>query len=399
MSHNLIRDLTLEQPEMLESSVLTAHMQHPSERLFEAAFNTCTDAMMIIDRDYRIVAFNKSLEKVTGWLDGRALGMHCYEICGYHHNKTGVQGSSKCPLEGKKNGFSSNLCHTFTAAHGKRTTVSMTHARIVSSVYEDNYTLVVIHNYDKRKMAQRINDDDIAAVSHELLSPVNLIRGYASTLSNLGDTLTPEQRKRYLGAIESASFKLAQMLRNSFDLPRIEAEGLGSSREVTPLSQLVRRVVTEIQNQSVDNVITVHASRALPPVKIDRKKIEQVIANLLLNAMKYSPHGREIKVSIHGIFDHNDVLRIVGNRSLVRPPCLIVSVQDSGTGIPLEEIELIFEKYYRTDSAIKRGIQGAGIGLYICKVIVEGHSGHIWAKSKVGEGSTFYFSLPVGQAY
>ena len=397
MLQRVIPDRALERPDMSGEGPLYSHVQHRLERLFEAAFDSVGDAMMIIDDSYRIIAFNNALEKLTGWRRGQALGQHCYKVCCCGDIKTTGPDNSTCPLLGKKKSFGPNLRHTFTSAYGKRITVSMTHAPLLSLVYDDLYKLVVIRKDDTRKRAQRIDQDVIAATAHELLSPLNLIRGYAATISNLEGTLTSEQRKRYLRAIESASFRLTQSVRNFLDLPRIELEGLNLSRELSSLPQLLRRIVTEIQCQSMDNVIKLRASRRLPLVNMDRKKIEQVLINLLVNAIKYSPQGSDIEVSIHGAFEQKDVMEIVGNRFPVKPPCLIVSVRDSGIGIPQQELELIFEKYYRADNSLRRAIPGVGMGLYICKVIVEGHGGRIWAKSRVGEGSTFYFSLPIDE--
>ena len=394
---SIIPDLTLEEPEMPEESTLSIKLLHPLEPLFEAAFNSSTDAMMIIDSTYRIVAFNKSLEKLTGWQNGQALGEHCYKVFGCGSRNTTKHKIGTCPLDGNKTQFGSGVRHAVINASRKRTRVSMKHAALPSSILESRYQLVVINKDGPRREPRKIDQDVIAGVSHELLSPLNLIRGYAATLSSLEDTLTSEQKRRYLRAIESTSFRLAQVVRNILDLPRIEAEGLNLSREVTSLPQLIRNIVTEIQQQSVENVIRLSASRALPQVNIDRKKIEQVLINLLVNAIKYSPRGSDIEVSIHGVFEQKDMKDTGGIRPQVKVPCLIVSVRDSGIGIAPEEIELIFEKYYRADTSLKHAAPGVGMGLYICKVIVEGHGGNVWAKSKAGKGSTFYFSLPVGQ--
>ena len=120
------------------------------------------------------------------------------------------------------------------------------------------------------------------------------------------------------------------------------------------------------------------------------------MTNLLVNAVKYSPQGGDIRVSVRQSRNEEGLVAILGDASLP-PPCLIVSVRDSGIGIPEDELERVFEKFHRVDNRLTRATSGVGLGLYICKLIVEAHGGHIWATSKAGEGSTFSFSLPVHQ--
>jgi signal transduction histidine kinase len=116
--------------------------------------------------------------------------------------------------------------------------------------------------------------------------------------------------------------------------------------------------------------------------------------NVLVNAAKYSPQGGDIEVSVRHVQDEDELVAILGEVSSVKLPCLIVAVRDSGVGIPEDELGRVFEKFYRVDNRLTRATSGAGLGLHICKLIVEAHGGHIWAKSKVGEGSTLSFSLP-----
>jgi signal transduction histidine kinase len=163
----------------------------------------------------------------------------------------------------------------------------------------------------------------------------------------------------------------------------------------TFLPDLLRKTIAEIQSQTTKHVIKPRIFRPLPMVNIDRQKIEQLMTNLLFNAVKYSPQGGDIKVSIRQAKDKERLGEILGETSLIKPPCLIVTVTDHGIGIPEEDLERVFEKFYRVDNRLTRATSGAGLGLYICKIIVEAHGGHIWARSKVGEGSIFGLSLPV----
>ncbi len=367
-----------------------AETRRDSER-FKAAFDSAGDAMMIVDGDRRIVAFNHASEKLTGWQGEQAVGQHCWEIYLCGNGSTAGQRGYPCPMAGKQE------C-TFTSREGKEVAVSMSHAPLSSPPYhEEGHQIVIVRHIPLQKQRRGTKPDVIAAVSHELLSPLTLIKGYAATLLQLGETITEEQRRQYFRGIESATSRLTRLAENLVNVSRLEAGHLDLAVEPTSLPGLLRKSVTEVQGQTTQHVVKLFLPRSLPLVYVDRQKIEQVIMNLLVNAVKYSPHGGDIEVSVKQVRDEEELVAIWGEASWVKPPCLIVAVRDSGVGIPEDELERVFEKYYRVDNRLIRATSGAGLGLYICKVIVEAHGGHIWARSKVGEGSTFSFSLPTDQ--
>ena len=364
-------------------------------QLFGAAFDRGVDPMMIVDGDYRIVAFNQASETLTGWRKDRTIGRHCWEVYSCHSSETTPQSRCSCPLAGKEEIFGSSSQRILTGKEGKEVGVSISHVPLPSQAHDDRYQFIVVHKASTPKGRTHVKQDVIAAACHELLSPLNLIRGYAATLSELGDTLAPEQRRRYLRGVESAVARATKLIRDFLDLPRLEAGKVHLAAEPTSLVRLVRGVVSEMQSQRLDPLIKLRAPRSVPTVNIDRGKIEQVMINLLSNAIKYSPRGHDIEVSIKAARDEKQLPAVPEKESLVKAPCLIVAVRDSGVGIPELEHELVFEKFYRVDNNLTRATSGVGIGLYISRVIVEAHGGHIWARSKLGEGSTFSFSLPV----
>jgi signal transduction histidine kinase len=130
-------------------------------------------------------------------------------------------------------------------------------------------------------------------------------------------------------------------------------------------------------------------------VRVDQQKIEQVMTNLLLNAVKYSPQRGDIETTVTLVQDEHELNKVCGQSPPLRLPCVVVSVSDSGIGIPEAELEKIFHRFYRVDNRLTRSTPGAGLGLYICQVIVEAHNGRIWARNKPSEGSILSFSLPV----
>lgn len=369
------------------------------EQLFRAVFETTRDPMMIVDGEHRIVALNEAAEKLTGWRKDLALGQHCWDVYSCGSTETTGQSSYLCPLAGMEGVFGSPLELAFISKEAKRAKDFVSHIPLPSPVYYgDGCELIVIHATSTQEEGRPARQDIIAEASHELLSPLNLVRGYVSTLLELGETLAPRQRRQYLRAIEAHTARATKVIRDFLELPRLEAGRLGLTVEPTSLVGLVRAVVSSVQNQSHDHVIKLRSPSSMPVVNLDSGRFEQVLMNLLSNATKYSPDGGDIEVSIEEIRDQEEMVAIVGQEALAKPPCLIVAVRDSGVGIPEHELELVFEKFYRVDSKLTRGTSGVGIGLYISRVIVEAHGGSIWATSKVGEGSTFYISLPMSQS-
>ena len=236
--------------------------------------------------------------------------------------------------------------------------------------------------------------DEISILSHELLSPLTLIKGYTATLLHLSNVVTEEQKERYLRGIESASNKLIRLLENIRDLTQLE-ETENFTYQPTYLSDVMQKIVSEVQSQATTHFIKFSRLGSLPKVNINQQRIEQVITNLLFNAIKYSPEGSDVEIEINQVRNQSEMEKLFGNLPKIRFPCLIASISDSGIGIPDIELEKIFNRFYRLDNSITCKTHGFGFGLYICKVIVEAHGGRIWAKNRAKGGSTFYFSLPL----
>jgi PAS domain S-box-containing protein len=361
---------------------------------FAAAFEASGHAMMIIGDDHVIVAFNSASEKLTGWRSDQALGHRCWEIYHCHGRRNGARGGCLCPLMGRKERFRSYFKHTFADREGKEISVSMSHAPFVSAVCDDGYEIIVAHHDSGRQTALLTGQELVGMAAHELITPLSVVKGYTTTLLQLGDTLADSEKRRYLHNMERVIGKACKAVDNFLDLYRFDAGYLDLDRQSISLPRLIRRIVTDMQEQTPQNVIKFTSSTSVPFVKIDCKRIEQVLANLLVNATKYSPSGSDIEVTLEYARNKNGLRATGADLSVVKPPCLIVSVRDSGIGIPDNELEYIFEKFYRVKSGTTRGKSGVGLGLHISKILIEAHGGHIWAKSDVGKGSTFSFSLP-----
>jgi signal transduction histidine kinase len=264
---------------------------------------------------------------------------------------------------------------------------------LIPMLFEDKDGIPVI--YDAATQQKQCESDEISILSHELLSPLTLIKGYAVTLLELGSVIGEEQKDRYLKGIESAANKLIYLLENFRDLIRLEGTDK-FNHQPTSLTDLIQEVISDVQSHTASHFIKFNPFISLPKVNINRQKIERVIINLLYNAIKYSPEETDIEVEINQVRSQNELEELFTNAPLTRFPCLVVSISDSGIGIPEMELEKIFDRSYRLDNGIT-GTAGFGFGLYLCRIMVEAHGGRIWARNRAQKGSTFCFSLPLEQ--
>lgn len=231
--------------------------------------------------------------------------------------------------------------------------------------------------------ARRLKSEFAASISHELRTPLNLILGFSEMMvrrpRSYSNLPLPSVFQVDVDAIYRNAEHLASLIDDVLDLSQIEAGRLGLMRERADLREVVeeavRAVAARLASQGLS--LTVALPEDLPSVLLDRTRIRQILINLLNNAARFTDVGG---------------VRI---QAQVRDHDVIVSVADTGVGIPPDELPHIFDEFYQTGSALQRRVGGSGLGLTISKRIVELHGGAMWVESRVGEGSTFFFSLPL----
>jgi K+-sensing histidine kinase KdpD len=218
----------------------------------------------------------------------------------------------------------------------------------------------------------------ISNVSHELRTPLGLIKAASTTLLRQDIEFDQEIRETLLHGIDEETDRLEHIVNNLLDLSRLEQKRLTLDRSTTDIGQLIRSVVESMQPQiQPDLQVEFDSPPQLLMANVDPKHVEQVLRNLLTNAIKYSPDGGTITIEVEQ------------NKKE-----LIVQFKDQGIGIPAADLKKIFERFYRVDNDITRDVSGAGLGLAISRELVEAHGGRMWAESEWGTGSTFYFTLP-----
>jgi len=224
----------------------------------------------------------------------------------------------------------------------------------------------------------RLRSELIANVSHELRTPVGLIKIFCTTLLREDVEFDREIQREFLCDIEDEANRLETIVDNLLDLSRMRDGRLRLDKCPTDVGQLAREVMEAMEVQLTQHRF-VHDFPSDPLVAtVDPKRIEQVLRNLLSNAIKYSPEGGTITIQGRG-----------------EERQLLVRVSDQGIGIPSEDLERVFERFYRVENEITKTVRGVGLGLAVCQGIVKAHGGRIWVESTLGAGSTFSFTLPV----
>jgi len=242
---------------------------------------------------------------------------------------------------------------------------------------DDFQILLYLRDMEERKKVDELKDQFIGLVSHELRTPLTVIMGAVNTALSERARLSPHEIRNLLEDAASASDSLSHILENLLELSKYQADRLTLQLELLMLEDVVQKTIHEARRHSSMHQFVIDLPKALPPLRADRIRLERILHNLVENAVKYSPGG-EVRVSA----------RQEGKN-------LVVEVRDQGPGIPLEDQAKLFQPFQRTRQAETDGINGIGLGLLVCRRLVEAHGGRIWLESKPGQVTTFFFTLPV----
>jgi signal transduction histidine kinase len=230
--------------------------------------------------------------------------------------------------------------------------------------------------------ANRLEAELISTLAHEMRTPLTSIKGYSTALLLEEAGFSQESQREFLQIIDQECGVLQDLIHDLLESSAIDAGLLKLEPQPVRLPRLVQALVEDMARRTQIHRFLIDFPVDFPIVDADPLRIEQVLRNLLDNAVKYSPQGGMIVV-----------------QGEVQEERVIVSVADQGMGIAPEHLNRLFEKFFRVESVPGQRVVGSGLGLPIARTIVEGHGGHIWAESRLGEGSTFYFTLPLEERH
>jgi two-component system phosphate regulon sensor histidine kinase PhoR len=258
--------------------------------------------------------------------------------------------------------------------------------------------LVILQDLTRVRRLETVRRDFISNISHELRTPLAGLKALVDTLRD-GAIEDPPAAQRFLDRMEIEVDALTQMVEELLELSRIESGRMPLRLRPTPVSDVVRPPVERLKPQAerADLTINVDLPDDLPTILAEQERIQQVVTNLVHNAIKFTPAGGRIEIAARAIQvgENGEPDRYLGalEPGALSPGAWVaLSVQDTGIGISEDDLDRIFERFYKTDRARSGG--GTGLGLAIAKHILQAHGGRIWVASREGAGSTFYIALP-----
>jgi two-component system phosphate regulon sensor histidine kinase PhoR len=245
-------------------------------------------------------------------------------------------------------------------------------------------SLLLVQDLTRLHRLETVRQDFVSNISHELRTPLASLKALAETLES-GALRDPDAAPRFLKRMVTEVDSLAQMAQELLELSAIESGREELQLEAQDPRELLEMAADRMRMQADRAGLALHvgSGHGLPQVRVDPRRLQQVLVNLIHNAIKFTPPGGEISLAAEAIQD---------GEAAKRGACVRFSVSDTGHGISSEDLPRIFERFYRTDRARRKG--GTGLGLSIARHIVEAHGGKIWAESIEGRGSVFHIDIP-----
>src|SRR5437870_726046 len=336
------------------------------------------DAMIVLDGQRRVTGWFGAARRLLGWSAEEAVGRDIQALLHPRDALGNAMDLGACE--------SARLMHTITGTPEQEVLVESKHRPELwlgvccsfERAEDGRITriIAVARDITRRKHIDLAKSEVVSAVSHELRSPLSSIKGFTSTLLSRWDRFDEKTKKHLLATIESDTDRVTRLISELLDITRIESRTLQVHPYIVDLRDIAAKVTARLSHGTEAHTLLVDFPEVFPSVYADPDKIEQVLINLVENAVKYTAGG---KVTVGGDVGSEQVR---------------ISVSDEGEGIPPEQRAKVFGKFYRR--AQQAGSpSGTGLGLYISKRLVEAHGGRIWVEERAGGGAAFIFTLPL----
>jgi PAS domain S-box-containing protein len=328
---------------------------------------------------------NDSFTRVFGFTREEAIGHKSAEL-----NVWAIPGNrKKMNRQLKERGRISNEEYQFRTKSGEIRTVLFSAEPIE---FEGEHCILSITNditgykqmEDQAREANNLREVDrlrtelLANVSHELRTPLASIKGFATMLIDYEKRLKYHEKREYLETIDKNADRLIELIEQLLEMSRLGVGMLSIRKNPADVINLCQNIISEARVRSPDHIFRLDLPPRLPRISIDDKRIRQVLDNVIDNAVKYSDTGTEIALSVHK------------NRAEMH-----FTVTDHGSGISKDDLPRVFERTFHSGRGQKSGVPGAGLGLTICKALIEAHEGRIWIESEEGAGTKCFITLPL----
>jgi two-component system phosphate regulon sensor histidine kinase PhoR len=338
----------------------------------QAVFNSMVEGVLVLDRSNRVQLVNRSLQQLFS-LTADVRGQTILEAFRLQELSELV---SRLQQEGTMQSYSLELPGM------EERWVEINAAAALDRDGTHHGAILVFHDLTRIKQLERTRQEFVANVSHELRTPLSLIKGFVETLLH-GARNDPEQCTRFLRTIEKHTDRLTFLIEDLLTISRLESGQIVMNLNRVELHDEAQRVIDDLRARADEKKVGL--ANEVPAgltARADADRLQQVLTNLVENAIKYG--GQEGCVRIGG--------------RPASPDRVEMWVRDDGPGIPAESRDRVFERFYRVDRARSRETGGTGLGLSIVKHIVQAHGGEVWLDSEIGTGTTFYFTLPIGES-
>jgi len=372
----------------VKNARLYQELNSQKQRL-DAILDQSADGIMILDSGLRITRFNRNLSRMTGLGAEQAIGEEHSAIIRLESLRTERDLASAVaggwPLDGDSTLYVEGQ---LAREPEEPISIGITYAPLRNEEGQMTSVIANVRDLTRHRQEEDLQKTFISVVSHELKTPVSIIKGYAGTLKRRDVSWGREVQDEYLEVIEEEADRLTELIDSLLEASRLQSGTFALDiSEGVNLAAVVRSSVRKFETQTDIHTFNVVIAEDFPTVSADERRITNVVDNLLSNAIKYSPGGCCID-AIGEVTAHHAT----------------ISVRDRGIGIPEEQRDRVFQKFSRLDNDLSRISEGTGLGLFLSKAIIEAHQGRIWisdstaAAKHPGRGTTISFSLPLDGA-
>ena len=366
---------------------LNKSLEHESLKS-DAIIQSIGDGVIVVEQTGKITLINPAAQRMTGWPEEDAINIHYGSVLKLENEKGKPLDNDHDPILKTLNTFQesrdSNI--VILTKSGKHITTSFSVAALGSG---GEGAIAVFRDITKERKEEREQAEFISTASHEMRTPVASIEGYLGLALNPATAQIDEKAREYINKAHESAQHLGHLFQDLLDVSKAEDGRLQEDPIVIDIVSFARDVLESLTPTATKKGLSVQfrpdgsksttGSTTISPVLYayaDKNHLREVIANLIENAIKYTPEGKVVVDTT----TTGDYVRI--------------AIEDSGLGIPSEDLSHLFQKFYRVDNSDTREIGGTGLGLYLCRRLVESMNGRIWAESEHGKGSRFYVEIP-----
>jgi len=354
------------------------------QRRHQQVLACIADGALTVDRDLRIITFNSAAERITGWSEKEAVGQPCAAILRFlggdsHGSASHLENLLLHVMKSQQPVASVQHPEMLLTRSGQLKSIATSAAPLLGYDGQVQGAVVALHDASAERKLEQAKDDFITMISHELRSPLSTISASVELMRQ--PDADDQLRQEMLEMVRTQSARLTDFVQEIVDISQMKAGQVDVQLQPIPILPIVECVLADFRSRDNVHRFELFSSPGLPFVLADETKVQIVLTHLLENASQFSPAGTTIAVKVQGGAG-------TGGGEV------IVSVADQGIGIAPEYHEKVFDRFFRVNSSDAQEVYGEGLGLYICKRLVEMQGGRIWVESQGNQGTCFSFSLP-----